>query len=173
MKRLDLPTFGRPTRAIVTEIAGTTRDQVHEKFTIDGIPISLIDTAGLRETFDVVESIGVERSKRVMADADLVVVILDGSENLTFEDEEIISQVTELNHIIVINKSDLQQSVIIIAGKSNIVRVSAKNGFGLDNLQKAIIAPFISQDVNNTGFLIQHAKANHYDAHRKSKRQLG
>ncbi len=75
-------------RAIVTEIAGTTRDQIHEKFTINNIPISLIDTAGLRETSDVVESIGVERSKRTMVDADLVIVILDGSENLTFEDRK-------------------------------------------------------------------------------------
>jgi tRNA modification GTPase len=64
-------------RAIVTAIAGTTRDQLHERFTIKNIPISLIDTAGLRETSDTVESIGVERSKRTMADADLVVVLLD------------------------------------------------------------------------------------------------
>ena len=77
-------------RAIVTEIAGTTRDQLHERFTINNIPISLIDTAGLRETSDTVESIGVERSRRAMADADLVVVLLDGSENLTAEDKEIL-----------------------------------------------------------------------------------
>jgi tRNA modification GTPase len=67
-------------RAIVTEIAGTTRDQLHERLTIADIPISLIDTAGLRETGDTVESIGVERSKRTMADADVVLVLLDASE---------------------------------------------------------------------------------------------
>jgi tRNA modification GTPase len=94
-------------RAIVTEIAGTTRDQLHEKFTINNIPISLIDTAGLRETSDVVESIGVERSKRAMVDADLIVVLIDGSENLTNEDKKIIAQVDELNHLVAINKSDL------------------------------------------------------------------
>ncbi len=66
-------------RAIVTEIAGTTRDQIHESFTINNIPVSLIDTAGLRETADTVESIGVERSRMAMADADLVIVVLDGS----------------------------------------------------------------------------------------------
>ncbi len=147
-------------RAIVTEIAGTTRDQIHEKFTINNIPISLIDTAGLRETSDVVESIGVERSKRTMVDADLVIVILDGSENLTFEDKEIISQVTEFNHIIVINKSDLQQSIITLADKSNLIRVSAKTGFGLSDLQNAIIAPFSMQDVDNAGFLISDARHN-------------
>ena len=91
-------------RAIVTEIAGTTRDQQNEKFTVNNIPISLIDTAGLRETSDLVESIGVERSKRAMVDADLVIVLIDGSENLTAEDEEIINQVEDLNHLIAVNK---------------------------------------------------------------------
>jgi len=147
-------------RAIVTEIAGTTRDQIREKFTINDIPISLIDTAGLRETSDIVESIGVERSKSAMVDADLVVVLLDGSEDLTSEDEKIISQVIELNHIIVINKSDLPQSVITFADKYKVVRVSAKTGGGLENLQRAIVEPFNSQDIGNTGFLISDARHN-------------
>jgi len=147
-------------RAIVTEIAGTTRDQIREKFTINDIPISLIDTAGLRETSDIVESIGVERSKSAMVDADLVVVLLDGSEDLTSEDEKIISQVIELNHIIVINKSDLPQSVITFADKYKVVRVSAKTGDGLENLQRAIVEPSNSQDIDNTGFLISDARHN-------------
>jgi tRNA modification GTPase len=147
-------------RAIVTEIAGTTRDQIHEKFTISNIPISLIDTAGLRETSDMVESIGVERSKRIMVDADLVIVILDGSEDLSFEDEKIILQVTEFNYIIVINKSDLRQSVIAFADKSSVVRVSAKTGCGLDDLQKAIVAPFVSQYIDDAGFLVSDARHN-------------
>ncbi len=99
-------------RAIVTEIAGTTRDQLRETFTVNNIPISLIDTAGLRETSDTVESIGVERSKRAMADADLVVVLLDGSEELTVEDKEIFAQIEDLPHIIAVNKNDLEQSKI-------------------------------------------------------------
>ncbi len=147
-------------RAIVTEIAGTTRDQIHEKFTINNIPISLIDTAGLHETADVVESIGVERSKRIMVDADLVVALLDGSEDITVEDKKIISQVAELNHIIVINKSDLRQSIITVADKSSITRVSAKTGDGLDDLRRAIIEPFASQDNDSTGFLISDARHN-------------
>ncbi len=147
-------------RAIVTQIAGTTRDQINEKFTINDIPISLIDTAGLRETSDVVECIGVERSKRVMADADLVIVILDGSEVLTLEDKEILSQVAGINHILVINKSDLQQNLINVADTSEIIRVSAKKGCGLNDLQKAIVSPFISQNIENTGFLISDARHN-------------
>ncbi len=99
-------------RAIVTEIAGTTRDQLHEKFTINNIPVSLIDTAGLRDTTDIVESIGVERTKRAMLDADLIILLLDGSENLTVEDEEILEQIKDLNYLIVINKTDLRQNKI-------------------------------------------------------------
>jgi len=94
-------------RAIVTEIAGTTRDQIHEQFTIGNIPVSLIDTAGLRETADRVESIGVERSRRAMADADLIVVMLDASEPLTTEDTDILKSIAGLNFIVVLNKIDL------------------------------------------------------------------
>jgi tRNA modification GTPase len=157
-------------RAIVTEIAGTTRDQIHEKFTINNIPISLIDTAGLRETSDVVESIGVERSKRTMADTDLVIVLLDGSEGINTEDQKIISQVAELNHIVVINKNDLPQSKTTIFDKSKVIRVSAKTNEGLDKLQKAIIEPFASQNIHNTGFLISDAR--HYDLLLRAKSEI-
>ena len=151
-------------RAIVTAIAGTTRDQLHEKLTINNIPISLIDTAGLRETFDTVESIGVERSKRTMADADLVIVLLDGSENLTDEDKKIFESTEEMNRIIAVNKIDLNikneiQSQIANR-KSQITRVSAKTGEGLDELQKAIIEPFAAPEIDNTGFLISDARHN-------------
>ena len=95
-------------RAIVTEIAGTTRDQIHERLTIGDIPISLIDTAGLRETDDTVESIGVERSKRTMADADLCWLWWTHRKKLTEEDREIINSVEDINHIFVINKIDIR-----------------------------------------------------------------
>lgn len=147
-------------RAIVTEIAGTTRDQLHEKLTIGDIPISLIDTAGLRETIDTVESIGVERSRRIIADADLVVVILDGSQKITDEDKKILSQVKELTHIITINKSDLEQSEIDLNGDSNFLRISAKTGEGLKELQNSIIEPFLSRGIENSGFLVSDARHN-------------
>jgi tRNA modification GTPase len=147
-------------RAIVTEIAGTTRDHLYEKFTINNIPVSLIDTAGLRETSDIVESLGVERSKRVMFDADLVVVLLDGSEKFTSEDEKIVNQIKELNHLVVINKTDLKE----VGGNSfddfKMVKISAKTGEGLDNLQKAIIEPFLSQNLEGASFLISDARHN-------------
>lgn len=147
-------------RAIVTDIAGTTRDQLHEKLTIGEIPISLIDTAGLRETVDTVESIGVERSKRIIADADFVVVILDGSQEITGEDREILSQVNDLIHIVAINKSDLKQNIAGLNGNSKCLKISAKTGVGLKELQYSIIEPFLSEEIENSGFLVSDARHN-------------
>jgi tRNA modification GTPase len=152
-------------RAIVTEIAGTTRDQLHEKLVIENIPVSLIDTAGLRETSDAVESIGVERSKRAMADADLVIVLLDSSQNLTVEDYEALKNTDDLNRIIAVNKIDLKlpgDEILspISNSKSQIIKVSAKTGEGLDELQKAIVEPFHPQDIEVSGFLISDARHN-------------
>jgi tRNA modification GTPase len=159
-------------RAIVTEIAGTTRDQLHEKFTIENIPISLIDTAGLRETSDTVESIGVERSKRTIADADLVIVVVDGSEELTPEDIDIIKSEAEQNKIVLINKIDLMPVVEIKRAAEKIrttisnshltiVEVSAKTGAGLDELERAMIEPFSLESAGEGGFLISDAR--HHD----------
>ena len=158
-------------RAIVTEIAGTTRDQLRETFTINDIPISLLDTAGLRKTSDTVESIGVERSRRAMADADLVVVLLDGSEELTAEDKEIFAQIEDLPHIVVINKNDLEQSKIELNGNSKILHISAKTGENLDELQKAIIEPFSAHEIDNAGFLITDAR--HNDLLLRAKAEIG
>lgn len=149
-------------RAIVTDIAGTTRDQLHERFTIGDIPISLIDTAGLRETDDTVEIIGVERSRRTMADADLVLVMVDASEDLTDEDREIIASVQEQPHLVVVNKIDLQHETASLESKIDdkspkFVHISAKTGEGLDELQKAIVEPFSTEDVTTGGFLVTDA----------------
>lgn len=159
-------------RAIVTEIAGTTRDQIHERFTIGDIPISLIDTAGLRDTTDTVESIGVERSKATMADADIVVVMLDASEEISEEDHEILDSVKELNYIVALNKIDkLPSSDVdwITAAensrlgylRSKLTPLSAKTGEGLDELKDAIVQPFSPEDITTAGFLVTDAR--HHD----------
>ena len=159
-------------RAIVTEIAGTTRDQIHEKFTINDIPISLVDTAGLRETTDAVESIGVERSRMSVADADLVIVLLDGSEEISEVDEDILDSVRDLNYLIAINKIDMvsaknTESLIekIESQIANpglpIIPLSAKTGEGLDELQQAIVRPFAQEDLSTSGFLVSDAR--HHD----------
>ncbi len=156
-------------RAIVTAIAGTTRDQLHEKLVIKNIPISLIDTAGLRETTDIVENIGVERSRRTMADADLVIIILDGSQTLTEEDHEIFRQTVEYPILIVINKSDLQTPSEDLLKEINfsthnsptILNISAKTGENLNELQNAIIEPFAAKQTDQSGFLVSDAR--HHD----------
>lgn len=162
-------------RAIVTDIAGTTRDQLHERFTIGDIPISLIDTAGLRETSDTVESIGVERSRRTMADADLVLVMVDVSEPLTDEDRDIITSVKELNHLVIANKidktaaksiSDLKNQISVLDpsienSRSRVLAVSAKTEEGLEGLKRAIVEPFSPKDVSPNGFLVTDAR--HHD----------
>jgi len=152
-------------RAIITDIAGTTRDQIHERFTIGDIPISLIDTAGLRETTDVVESIGVGRAKATMADSDLVIVMLDASLPVTREDDEIVDSVHDLNHVIVANKIDKLEVGSRESGVGSeyekAVSVSAKTGEGLDILRRAIIEPFSAEGASSTGFLITDAR--HYD----------
>lgn len=151
-------------RAIVTEIAGTTRDQLHESFIIENIPINLIDTAGLRETFDTVEIIGVERAKRAMADADLVILLLDSSENLSAEDKEILDQTNDLVRLIAYNKVDLTASSefkpLQSFSNSRTFQISAKTGEGLADLKTAITEPFSSEQISDSGFLISDARHN-------------
>lgn len=156
-------------RAIVTDIAGTTRDSLHEKLVIKNIPISLIDTAGLRETTDTVESIGVERTKQTLADADLVVVVLDLSQDFTDEDQEILESVKDLNHIIVGNKVDIQDSRFEIRD-SKLVEISAKTGQGIEKLENAIIEPFQAEETTSSGFLITDAR--HHDLLQRSKNDI-
>ena len=157
-------------RAIVTEIAGTTRDHLHEKLSIKGVPISVIDTAGLRNTSDTIESIGVERSRRVMADADLVVVILDGSQNLTAEDKEIITLSEDITRLFVVNKNDLPQCLSGLNGNFHTIKVSAKSGLGIEELKEAMIEPFTPNDFENSGFLISDAR--HYDLLLRAQSQV-
>ncbi len=159
-------------RAIVTEIPGTTRDQLHESFTINDVPVSLIDTAGLRETTDTVESIGVERSRATIADADLVIVMLDASEQTSDEDRQILKSVKDLNYIVALNKIDKVPSTdvdrMVAAEHSSlgylrerITPISAKTGEGLDELRTAILDPFSRGDISTSGLLITDAR--HYD----------
>jgi tRNA modification GTPase len=158
-------------RAIVTEVAGTTRDQLHERLIINDIPISLIDTAGLRDTTDVVESIGVERSRKAMADADLVLIMLDASEPATAEDAEIIESCLELRHLVLANKIDkLERDDAnklplrfrqMLAPSTELISISAKTGEGLEELKSAIIEPFAPGEVDVSGFLVTDAR--HFD----------
>lgn len=130
-------------RAIVTEIAGTTRDIIEEFFTLDGVPIRLIDTAGIRETEDVVEKIGVERSMSSINSADLVILVLDGSRELDSEDIRIMELLDDKEVIVIVNKSDLPQNMEedVLEERvdsDHIIRASIKDNKGMDELIVAI-----------------------------------
>ncbi len=128
-------------RSIVTDIPGTTRDVVSEQFNINGIPFTILDTAGIRKTSDIVENIGVERSKKAIQDADIVVAIFDATRELSIEDREIIKNIKNLNkkYIAVINKTD-EKSLINESGLGlqNIINISCKTGKGIDELEKRL-----------------------------------
>lgn len=130
-------------RAIVTDIPGTTRDSLEEYMNIHGIPLKLIDTAGIRLTEDIIEKIGVNRSKELMLNADLILFVIDSSECLTTEDEEIMELISNQKVIILMNKSDLNKKVKKEHLKEHlremtIIETSALKFEGLDQLQEQI-----------------------------------
>jgi tRNA modification GTPase len=129
-------------RAIVTETPGTTRDYLHADIPIGGIPVTLIDTAGLRETADPVEREGVRRSREIVASADLVLFVLDGSRAASAGDRSAYEEVASLPHLLLLNKSDLAEeeegSRFAGAGKRGAFRLSAKTGEGVGDLVAAI-----------------------------------
>lgn len=138
-----LNSLAREERAIVTDIAGTTRDVIEEYINLNGIPLVLVDTAGIRKTDDTVEKIGVERSRRSIEEADLVILMIDGSTFFGDEDIEVINATKDKKRIVLINKTDLGQSKYTEAvkskiGESPVLEVSAKTGIGLDKLSDEI-----------------------------------
>lgn len=150
-------------RAIVTGIAGTTRDTLAESIGIDGVPVTLIDTAGIRSSSDEIESIGVARAKREAADADLLIVVIDGSESLLDEDHFVLAEVADVRHIVALNKSDLPtfSTTMFVPREPNcaaVVAVSAKNETGLDSLRAAILKPFANGKAHSEGLLITNAR---------------
>lgn len=129
----------KENRAIVTEIAGTTRDTIEEYVTIKGIPLKLIDTAGIRDTSDIVENIGIEKSKKAIDEAELVLLILDATSDLTAEDRALLELIKDKKHIVLINKIDAGSKVSEAdLDDDNIIRISIKNGDGLDLLESKI-----------------------------------
>lgn len=129
-------------KAIVTDIEGTTRDIVEGKITLKGIIINFIDTAGIRETDNVVEKIGVEKSKKIIHQCDLLILILNNNEVLTQEDKELISILKEKKHIILINKIDLENKLDLTELPSNLLKISIKEKRGLEELKQRIVDIF-------------------------------
>lgn len=154
----------RLDRAIVTDIAGTTRDSITELISLHGIPVSLTDTAGIRAAGDKIEEIGVERTHRAMADADVLVVVIDGSVEPQPEDFAVLSHAIQFRHIIAINKCDLPTAPGIPGGLghlSPVVHLSAMTGAGLEKLSAAIMEAFGNVDSEEVGLLVTDSR--HYD----------
>ncbi|NTK90678.1 tRNA uridine-5-carboxymethylaminomethyl(34) synthesis GTPase MnmE [Enterococcus faecium] len=139
----------REEKAIVTDIAGTTRDVIEEYVNVRGVPLKLIDTAGIRETEDVVERIGVERSRKALAEADLILLVLNQSEPLTAEDEQLLEATSGLKRIILLNKTDLpaqleQEKLKKLIENEPVFSISVAKNDGLDRLESAISDLFFS-----------------------------
>lgn len=130
-------------KAIVTNIEGTTRDIVEGNILLKGIPLNIIDTAGIRKTSDVIEQIGVKKSLSLINEADLVLVVLNGNEEITSEDLEILDKTKDKTSIVVINKSDLPQKINKdLLTNRIVVESTTTNEFGLENLKSKIIEMF-------------------------------
>jgi tRNA modification GTPase len=160
-------------RAIVTDIPGTTRDTLSEAIDLEGIPVILTDTAGVRETTDGIETLGIERTRRAMADSDLVLVVLDGSTELGPSDHDLLNLTAHARRLIVKNKSDLPEfdatSTSCIA-ELEPINVSARTGEGLETLRSAILASLNNNGIDEGGLLITNAR--HYDLLCNAQREL-
>ncbi len=143
----------REQRAIVTDIPGTTRDVLEEYITIQGVPLKLMDTAGIRETADVVEQIGVEKSKEWMTKSDLVLVMMDASTKFTTEDHEIFKLIEGKRCLVLINKTDLPRKldikqVFAYVDKEQVLELSVKEGEGMDQLENRLREMFFAGEIN-------------------------
>lgn len=147
-------------RAIVTDIAGTTRDVIEEYINLDGIPVKIIDTAGIRETEDIVEKIGVERSREKINEADLVLLVLDSSRELDKEDMEIIEAIKDKKAIVLLNKIDLENKLdnSVIDKFENIIKISAKEDIGIDGLKNEIKNMFFSGKIDSESLIISNSR---------------
>lgn len=140
-------------KAIVTDIPGTTRDIVEGEIVLDGILLNIIDTAGIRDTENNVEKIGIEKSLKSIENADLVLVVLNNNDELTKEDLEIIEKVKYKKHIIVINKNDLTTKIDLNKIKDdNIININTISSDGLDSLKNKIKEMFYLEEINTSDY---------------------
>ena len=136
-------------KAIVTSVAGTTRDIVEGQIRVNGILLNIIDTAGVRETEDIVEKIGVEKSLSLVNDADLIILVFNNNEKLTDEDKKLLEYTKEKKRIIVVNKIDLENNLDISNLKNErIVKISALKNSGIENLKNEINDMFNLEEIN-------------------------
>lgn len=143
----------REEKAIVTNIEGTTRDIIEEYVNIKGVPLKLVDTAGIRETDDIVERIGVERSKKALNEADLVLLVLNAAEKLTEQDRTLLELSQNSNRIILLNKTDLPEVIEVDELPSDVIRISVLKNQNIDLIEERINQLFF----DNAGIVEQDA----------------
>ena len=163
-------------KAIVTDIPGTTRDIIEEYVNVRGIPLRLIDTAGIRETEDVVERIGVERSRQALKEADLILLVLNNNEELTEEDLRLLEVVKGLEYIVIINKTDLNQKLDIekvrdLVEDKRIVSTSLLKEEGIGELESAIADSFFAGEIES-GDLTYVSNVRHIQLLKQAKQAL-
>ncbi|QCR34334.1 tRNA uridine-5-carboxymethylaminomethyl(34) synthesis GTPase MnmE [Lysinibacillus sp. SGAir0095] len=166
-------------KAIVTDVAGTTRDIIEEYVNVRGVPLRLVDTAGIRETEDIVERIGVERSRQVLKEADLILLVLNSAEGLSEEDERLFETIQHMDFIVVVNKTDLPQKVDLekvkeLSNGRPVVTTSILQEQGIIELEEAIAKTFFEGQIESNDLtyvsnarhiaLLHQAKATIEDA---------
>ncbi len=153
-------------KAIVTDVAGTTRDVIEEYVNVQGVPLKLVDTAGIHETEDKVEKIGVDRSRKALSQADLVILVLDSSVPLRDEDRELLRETNHMQRIVVLNKSDLEVKINLnelqeYVDDKEIIKSSAVSPLGTKDLEDRIAAMFFAGSIENTSNNIMVTNARH------------
>lgn len=141
-------------KAIVTEVAGTTRDVLEEYVNVRGVPLRLVDTAGIRDTEDIVEKIGVERSRKALSEADLILFVLNNNEPLTEEDRTLYEVIKNEDAIVIVNKTDLERRLDIeevktMIGDTSLIQTSMLKQEGIDELELQIRDLFFGGEVQN------------------------
>lgn len=168
--------LAQENRAIVTDIPGTTRDVIEEFVNIGGIPLKLLDTAGIRETSDLVEQIGVERSKTALAEADLILLVLNSNEELEFDEIALMKQLADKQTIVILNKTDLSrklnvEQVLSYFPQERIVELSLIENKGIEDLEKAIAAIFFEGKLESSD-LTYVSNVRHISLLKQAKRSL-
>jgi tRNA modification GTPase len=164
----------REERAIVTAIPGTTRDVIEESIDLDGVMIHLVDTAGVRETDDIVEQEGIKRTRAAQDEADLLLVVVDGSAPLTSDDWELLSAVKDRKHVVLLNKMDLTDTVETAAALAGhlVYVISAKTGLGVEKVKSALRSQLVSGGFE-AAESVTVTNVRHRDALRRAGESLG
>lgn len=169
-------TLVQEERAIVTDVPGTTRDVIEEYVNVRGIPLKLVDTAGIRETEDIVEKIGVERSRKILQEADLVLFMLNYNEPLSEDDKIIFNMIEDMNSIVVINKTDLPKNIDMEAVHAyvkdqNVIATSLINDEGIEKLESALAELFFTgEQIDSSAAYVSNVR--HIHLLKESKRAL-